>query len=498
MHPNVLFFLNDSNKKMLRFYSLNKFLVWSLVVACVWYGLISLVNHYCFRTYALDLGLYTNALYDYAHFQFNDSLTFKETPENLLADHFDLYLPLLSPLSYFFGSYTLLIVQIAALLFGATGIYKLVAQWFPTSRIKYYALLYFLFFFSNFASLAFDYHSSTVASMFVPWVFLSFQDKRWKQGWFFLVLILIAKENMSLWMVFVCAGIAWIYRKDKQAAKQALLMSLLSLVYFIVIFGYIMPLLSNSGKYPHFNYAVLGENVRESITYLISHPIESLRLLFINHNGDPMYDYVKAELWIFIGALGFLMIRKPVYLLMLIPVLGQKLYNNTPGIWGVQGQYAIEFAPILTIATFDVIRTIRHEKYRECIALLMVLLSVVFAIRVMDNTYSYVEKARIRIYKKAHYSREFSIQEAHRVLKKIPNNLTVSAQSPFVPHLALRDKIYTFPQIGNAEYVLFSPVDNPYPASQEAFDRITDSLRHAPGWEKIYDTNELVLLKRKK
>lgn len=483
---------------MLKIYSGNKFLVWSLVAACTLYGFISLVNHYCFRTYALDLGLYTNALYDYAHFQFNDSLTFKETPENLLADHFDLYLPLLSPLSYLFGSYTLLIVQIAALLFGATGIYRLAAQWFPSSRMKYYALLYFLFFFANFASLAFDYHSSTVASMFVPWLFLSFQNKRWKQAWFFLVLILVAKENMSLWMVFVCAGIAWLYRKDKQAVRQALLMSLLSLVYFVVIFGYVMPLLSNSGQYPHFNYAVLGTDVRESITYLISHPVESFRLLFINHNGDPMYDYVKAELWIFIGALGFLMIRNPVYLLMLIPVLGQKLYNNVPGIWGIQGQYAIEFAPILTIATFDVIREIKHEKRREYVAVLMVFLSVVFAIRVMDNTYSYVEKARIRIYKKAHYNREFSIQEAHRVLKKIPGGVTVSAQSPFVPHLALRDTIYTFPQIGNAEYILFSPVDNPYPASQEAFDRITDSLRHAPGWEKVHDTKELVLLKRKK
>ena len=37
------------------------------------YGLIAFVNHYCFRTFGLDLGVYTNALYDYAHGQWNDA-----------------------------------------------------------------------------------------------------------------------------------------------------------------------------------------------------------------------------------------------------------------------------------------------------------------------------------------------------------------------------------------------------------------------------------------
>ena len=32
------------------------------------YIAISFVNHYLFRTYALDLGLYTNALYHYRNF----------------------------------------------------------------------------------------------------------------------------------------------------------------------------------------------------------------------------------------------------------------------------------------------------------------------------------------------------------------------------------------------------------------------------------------------
>ncbi|MCC7317875.1 MAG: DUF2079 domain-containing protein, partial [Bacteroidales bacterium] len=76
------------------------------------YALVSLVNHYFFRTYALDLGLYNHAAFKYTHFQLADSLMIKEYSEPMLGGHFDLYLILFSPFIYVFGSYTLLIVQI--------------------------------------------------------------------------------------------------------------------------------------------------------------------------------------------------------------------------------------------------------------------------------------------------------------------------------------------------------------------------------------------------
>ena len=87
------------------------------------YSIISIVNHYNFRTYALDLGLYTNAAYKYAHFQSADSTIIKEYFEPILGGHFDLYLIIFSPLTYVFGTYTLLIVQIIALICGGIGVY---------------------------------------------------------------------------------------------------------------------------------------------------------------------------------------------------------------------------------------------------------------------------------------------------------------------------------------------------------------------------------------
>jgi len=98
---------------------INKYLLIVLIIFGLIYSLISIVNHYFFRTYALDLGLYTHALYQYGHFQLADASMIKDNSELLLGGHFDLYLVIFSPLHYIFGTYTLLIIQIIAILTGA-------------------------------------------------------------------------------------------------------------------------------------------------------------------------------------------------------------------------------------------------------------------------------------------------------------------------------------------------------------------------------------------
>jgi uncharacterized membrane protein len=469
------------------------FLWFSLLAAGILYGLISFVNHYCFRTYTLDLGAYTNALYDYAHLSFNDSTSFKGEPENLLADHFDLYLPLFSPLVYIFGSYTLLVVQWVAVLFGAIGVYRYFEFVNPERSDKRFALIYFLLFFGIFAAFSFDYHSNVVASMFVPWLFLAFKKGQLKGILIWTLLILIAKENMSLWMVFIGFGLIYLHWKNKTLRWFALGISIFSMVYFILITGFVMPAFSNNGAYPHFHYAALGNNGGEALVQLLSHPIDSFRLLFVNHSVFPENDHVKAELWIVLAVCGIFCLRKPVYLFMLIPILAQKLYHDNSAMWGINQHYAIEFAPIFAIATFE---SLTHFPRRRIFQFTAVILSLACAIRVMDNTVAYAEKARIRIYKKAHYNREFSIPGAYNVIGMIPEKAAVSAQSAFIPHLALREDAYQFPVVRNARYLLLSPVENTYPLSKEHFEKMVDSLMHDGNWRVEFSNKEFLLLKR--
>ena len=108
------------------------------------YVLISFGNHYNFRTYARDLGIFTNALYDYSTFHWNEPTVLHLYLKNILGDHFILIALLISPFTWIFGSYTLLVFQILSILFGGFGVYRIINNKFGKT-IATLALIHFFF-----------------------------------------------------------------------------------------------------------------------------------------------------------------------------------------------------------------------------------------------------------------------------------------------------------------------------------------------------------------
>ncbi len=476
-----------------------KFLVLFVGIFSIIYGLITFVNHYYFRTFSLDLGLYTNALYDYSHFRLNDSTTFKSTPENLLADHFDLYLPIFSLFTFIFKTYTLLIFQWLAILIGGIGIYRLFQFKGASSRLSLIALCHFYLFFGIFTALSFDYHSNVVAAMIIPWFILASLKGQIKLSFLLLIAILIAKENMALVMIFVLIGLALDQWKNKSLRNRFLLLSGFSAAYFILILGVVMPALSNANGYPHFHYSALGNNSREAFIFLLQHPIQSIELLFINHTNDALGNYVKLETFVFLILAGLpFLLKKPQYLLMLIPIVFQKMFHDNVLMWSHSFQYNIEFAPIITIGVFSVILEIKSLKIQTILAYVALIFTFSATMRTLDRTVFWTDKSRIRVYKSSHYERNFDVAFVHKNLKKIDPNAIISAQSPFVPHLSLRDKIYEFPAIKDAEIIVLNRRENPDPLTQEEFEFKTDSLLQSSAWSVQVDNGELLILKRNK
>lgn len=463
------------------------------------YALVSVVNHYLFRTYALDLGAYTNALFDYRNFRFNDSLVFKDVAENLLADHFDLYLIIFSPLSFIFGTYTLIILQISFIIFGAYGVYRYFNNSPEKKRIALYASLFFFSFFGVFSAVSFDYHSNVIATTLVPWFFYFVKDRKFIYSGLLLFFILISKENISLWMFFVCLGLFIDNRKNKSQRIFLSLSMMISLGYFILITSLVMPKLSNEGQYPHFLYSQIGNTPIDVLKYLLIHPIEAFKILFSNHTHHPNGDFVKLELHLLVFFSGLpLLFFKPQYLLMLIPIYLQKLLHDNYIMWSVFGQYSIEFLPIIAIGGFSVISKIKNVKGQNAVIIILLVGSIGSTIRLMDNTVMHNSKSRLRIYQKSHYTRDFNVKELHRVFDSIPCDAVISAQSPFVPHLSLRDNIYQFPVIKDATFVIFSKNEETYPMEKEDFNVLTEKLKNDSLWETHYKNNEITIMKKRK
>jgi uncharacterized membrane protein len=472
-----------------------------IVTVCIFgliYILISLINHYFFRTYALDLGLYTNAIFKYAHLQLADSSMFKVVNEYLLGDHFDLYLVLFSPLVFLFGTYALLIVQIIAILAGGIGVHQYFQlKALPGKHIPVAATICFYAFFGVFSAVSHDYHSNVVAAMLIPWFFYFFYKRDYLVSAILIALVLIAKENMALWMLFICTGLAFEFRKDKKSLIYLSAYSAFSIVYFVIIIYFVMPGITVSGEYNGFAYSSLGQTPMEALKHLFLNPVESLKILFTNHTNQPNGDYVKLELHILVLLSGaYLLLIKPWYFVMLIPIYFQKMFHDNIQMWGVNDQYSIEFAPILIIGIFTGIAEFKNKKV-ELILAAIVFTGIIFStIRVMDRTVVYTNKSKIRFYQASHYKRHYDVRPVHKQLNLLPARAKISALSPFVPHLALRNHIYQFPIVLDAEYIIYSEKEGKYPMDEEGFKLEMEKIMGSGEWEVHFKSEEVVVLKR--
>ena len=427
--------------------------------AGVLYCLISLVNHYLFKTYALDLGLYTHAMYDYTHFRVDDCSMFKPVPQSILSDHFDLYLIILSPLVYVFGSYTLLIVQIAAVLLGGWGIYKLIGLYTDDDWMPVLASAIFFLSFGIIHALSYDYHSNVLTAMMLPWLLYFLKKRKFGLSTLFVVLFVIGKENMSLWLFFIVIALMWDYRKDKRTMWHLAAYAIFSIAYFFIVNMIVMPRLGGSGG-GFARYAHLGDNYVDIARRIAMHPWETLQLMFTNTYGTPEFDRVKVEFYLCALTTGLVLtLLKPNYLIMIIPLVVQKMLAVDPRFWGISFQYSVEFMPVIVIASFLVLIKLKKQVWRVVLASCLLLSTVLTTFYTIGIPKSQIWLDQLCVYQGRHYEqKDFDVHYAYEVIEMIPDDASVCAITPFVPHLAMRDEIRNFANTRDikTDYVLMT------------------------------------------
>jgi len=423
------------------------------------------------------------------------------TFENILSDHFTLMPIFFSPLYWIFGTYTMLIVQVIAILFGGLGIYKLIIHQSGNIILGYLSLIHFFLIWGIYSALGFDYHDNVIGTMFVPWFIFFLQKDKYLYSSLFFILILISKENMALWAVFICLGLMIIHIRNKAKFLFLSSLSLASLLYFIIVVKFIIPAFGNEGRnYLHFHYMVLGNNFSEAITNLSTHPIKYFELFFTNHLNDSTGDGIKMETIItFLFSGGLVLLIRPQFMLMLIPVFFQKFFSDDFTKWGLSGQYSIEFAPILTIGLFYFLMKIKPDFSYPLAVIAILSCGTISIVKIEKQLPYWYDGTNLQFYKKKHYQCDFDREKVFEAFKKIPENASVSAESYLIPRLAFRDKIYHFPDIVDAEYIILVPHDkNNYSFTDiVSLEQKTDELIHSGEWFVYFDNGTALILKKK-
>lgn len=461
-------------------------------------GLLSLVNHYNFRTYAYDLGIYNQALWDYAHFRRNVNSVMRYN--NLLGDHFTPLQVLWSPLYWVFRSYTLLVVQLAAALVGGYGAYRL-HRWRSRERQPGAAVALaaqFLSIWGIYSAFAFDYHDNVVAALLLPWLFYFFERDRRGAATLLFAGLLLSKENVALWLVFVALGLAALHWRHRSRLVLALGLAAGAAGYFVLVTQVLIPALSEGRGYLYGSrYAAVGGDFGGILRTALTRPLYLLSLLFRNHLPTTDGDFIKLELHLMVLLSGgYALLRRPAYLLMLVPIYAQKLFANEFVYWGLNAQYSIEFVPVLSAALGHWLLSAPPARAARLAAAAAVLTLAATVVSLEVRVSKWHDKSASQFYMPRHYRRGFDVAEVHRALRLIPAQAPVSSQSPLTPHLAFRAYTYPFPYVGNAEYLALLRHDNPYPLTEAQLTRRIEAYRRSPRWRVIYDRDPLIILRR--
>lgn len=471
------------------------------------YFVIVICNHYLFRTYAYDYGNYNFAFYDYAHFRISENTIYHIPHINFLQDHVSftlmLFIPLYWLLSGLTGTYTLLLIQILVVLYGAWGVYKIIL--FKTNKrfIALLALLQYLFILGRWTSFTSDCNLAIIASSMVPVFIYYFETKKIIPALIVFIFIITAREDMAIWTAFIGIFFLISHIKEKRYLQMSVAVIILSVTYFITVFAFIIPNLENQyKKFSLFNYSALGNNPYDALIFIITHPIETVKLLFVNYSGNPRYNDLKPEFYIYYLSFGgFLLVFRPKYLLFYIPIIAKKMLNDEPIRWSVELYYSIEFVSILPITTFLIIDELKNKIFRNIMIGLVCFTSVLFTVYGMhapNRRLNWWGDYKYAFYKRSFYEGEFNVRKVHKYLKQIPSNANVSATGIITPHLAFREKIYMFPRIEDSEYIVLLQIKkHAYPLREEQFeDEVNKYKNNSAEWKIIVNDYPLLILKK--
>jgi len=483
-----------------------KHLPWAVIFFFfVLYSLVSLVNHYMYRTFALDLGMFNQAIYSYAHGRnavFTLNTTGAETP--FLATHFSPITLLYAPFYYLWGSYTLLIIQILAILAGGAGIYKIADISIPKNNrtILLLVLIQFFFCWGIFSALSYDFHNNVIGAMLVPWLIYYYKQKKRTAVVLCSLLILTTQETMALWLIFILIGLIIEQRKKtdlKSLLKLEIPLTLFCLIYTLVVLAVVMPALQGEANNLQLTrYTHLGNSFSTIITNIFTQPVSTFRMFFSNTLYGPEYDGIKAELYIMVLASGgIFLLARPVYLLMLLPIFAQKMLSNDFGFWGINGQYSIELIPVISLAFIAFLS--KAKKGMLPLVVIVLCSTIFFTFNALDHrTSKWYNPANNRFYGEDHFKAGLNITGTNRALKSIPENIPVSSCSRLAPHIANRDRLYHFPVTKDALYIVLEKAGiYPYPLEKESYLQAVDSYRKMPGWAIDFENRDLIIFKRK-
>ena len=345
---------------------------YGLIIVCIFafiyiiiYGYISYNKYQSFSYYDYDLAIFNQVSWNTLHGNFMYStiregvyekdgvqkrigLFFKEHATPVILVFLPVYAVFQSPL-------TLLTLQTLFLGIASIPLFFIVKRQLHAGWGVMFALLYFLYPALGYINL-FEFHTTCFVPFFILLAFHLYLKKSYLPYIIFLLLAMFCKEDISIivFMFGVYAMVDFARKKQmRQGLKWAIPPMVAGLIWAILIYKVISPMLNAKGYVFGEFFRAMGGNFGGIIKTAITKPVYTLKFIF--KVKPPMINKPLYLVQIFIPLL-FTSFLSPLLLLIIIPQLFLYLASSKPTPSTIYFQYTASIIPVIFISAVNGIR----------------------------------------------------------------------------------------------------------------------------------------------
>lgn len=458
-------------------------------------------RHNYFLTDAVDLGIYDQPIWNLSQFR----PPFSSIKNMWIwGDHVGWVIILLAPFYWLWSdARVLLLLQVWIVVIAAGPIYQLAKERLKNEFSALSIAFVFLSFVGLQTALDYDFHLTTLSVLPIASTLYFMHKQKWTPYWAWFFLGMATKEDVPLIMLMVGLYILVVLRKYKIGLASILI----SGIYYWVLTTRIIPYFKGGPfNYEQFDPLLgVGATTGDLILTAITKPWLVLKVLVT----PSLKVKTMANL---VGSYSFLPFLSPATFALSAPIFAERFLNNLTQRWLIRFQYSASINPILAVGTILGMENVlkfrskfegRLPSFAKKISVnqIVTFLSVIILamnIFVILRT----NGPMLRILDPKNYQRQERFDINYELMKQIPKNASVVAQSAFVPHLSHREKIYRFHEgvveAQQPDYVLLGigeHSDPPY--VEEQWQKLITDLKELPEYEILYNDGRRMLFKRR-
>lgn len=408
-----------------------QFIVWSAAAAAVAaLFALSVLQHRSFHT-GYDLAGVMQGLWALAfgESQFN---TFWGT-HNWLNHAYVLSLPVALVYRFVPSAYLLLLLQTVAIALCAPIVYRIALEKTNDVRLSVaFALGYLVYPVLHFANL-FDFHWDALA---LPLLLLTlYANKSLSRSLLCAALAIACKEDIAFTAFAIGVYVA-LRGEGKGRRTTGAALCLWSVAWLVAVMFVLVPSLSGGRPTPLLAiYSAYGETPGQVVRFLLTHPLQTLRVMFVEHDG--LKHVFKINLFLL-----FLPLLAPDVLLMALPSFAIRFLSTCEPHHTIYFHHSlVETALVFYAAILGARRVLQwkgkaHRWLPAALLLCLVINSALWGPFRRRGGYG-MGAARFAFTERSRVLRE--------ICQQIPPNARLSVSHWLTPHLAHRRFVYMFP-----------------------------------------------------